>query len=119
MGRHRLTVASAGHLAPLLIDAEQNGEFVSFDAGVPIGVSREAPYETVSVSIGLRSTLIAFTDGLVERRGETLDTGLARLQAAATAESLSIDDLVAKLADEVASDSHHDDTAIVAVRWES
>jgi serine phosphatase RsbU (regulator of sigma subunit) len=114
----RITLASAGHLAPLLIDAEREGEFVTVAAGVPIGVNREAPYESVTVTASARSTLIAFTDGLVERRGETLDTGLARLQAAATSETLALDDLVAKLATQVASDSHTDDTAIVAIRWE-
>jgi serine phosphatase RsbU (regulator of sigma subunit) len=114
----RITLASAGHLAPLLIDAEREGEFVTLEAGVPIGVNREAPYESVSITASARSTLIAFTDGLVERRGETLDTGLARLQAAATSETMALDDLVAKLATEVASDSHPDDTAIVAIRWE-
>jgi hypothetical protein len=31
---------------------------------------------------------------------------------------MALDDLVAKLATEVASDSHPDDTAIVAIRWE-
>jgi len=118
IGEHRVTIASAGHLAPLLIDAEGDGEFVTVDAGVPIGVAREAPYETVTVEVAPRSTLIAFTDGLVERRAETLDTGLARLQGAATAEAMALDDLVAKLATEVASDSHHDDTAILAIRWE-
>jgi len=114
----RITIASAGHLAPLLIDAERDGEFVTVEAGVPIGVNREAPYESVTVTASARSTLIAFTDGLVERRGETLDTGLARLQAAATSETMALDDLVAKLAHEVASDSHPDDTAILAIRWE-
>jgi serine phosphatase RsbU (regulator of sigma subunit) len=114
----RITIASAGHLAPLLIDADREGEFVALEAGVPIGVAREAPYESVTVTATARSTLVAFTDGLVERRGETLDTGLVRLQTAATAEAMALDELVAKLATEVASDSHHDDTAIVAIRWE-
>jgi serine phosphatase RsbU (regulator of sigma subunit) len=119
IGRHRVTLASAGHLAPLLIDAERDGEFVSVEAGVPIGVAREAPYAAVTIEAAPQATLIAFTDGLVERRGETLDTGLARLQAAATAQTMSLDDLVTKLATEVASDSHHDDTAILAIRWVS
>ena len=66
-----------------------------------------------------RSTLVAFTDGLVERRGETLDIGLARLQAAASAETTALEDLIARLATQVASDAHHDDTAILAIRWDA
>jgi serine phosphatase RsbU (regulator of sigma subunit) len=114
----RVTLSSAGHLAPLLIDDEGEGEFVTLEAGVPIGVNRDSPYGSVTVVASARSTLIAFTDGLVERRDETLDTGLARLQAVATAEALALDRLVAKLAADLASDSHSDDTAILAIRWE-
>jgi serine phosphatase RsbU (regulator of sigma subunit) len=116
---HRMTVASAGHLAPLLIDEARGGEFISVEAGVPIGVTRDAPYQSVTVTASPRSTLIAFTDGLVERRGETLDTGLARLLAAATAETLPLEDLITKLATQVASGAHHDDTAILAMRWDA
>ncbi len=113
---HRLTLASAGHPAPLLIEGGA-GRFLDVRVGVPIGVSREAPYEQSAVSVGERATLLAFTDGLIERRGEVLDTGMARLRAAATAESLALDALVTKLADDLVSEDHGDDTAIVALRW--
>jgi serine phosphatase RsbU (regulator of sigma subunit) len=119
VGGHRVTLASAGHLAPLLIDDERNGEFATVATGVPIGVAREVPYEAVTVGVAPRSTLVAFTDGLVERRGETLDTGLARLQAAATATAMPLEALVAGLAAQVPSDDHHDDTAILAIRWDA
>jgi len=113
---HRVTVASAGHIAPLLIEGA-TGRFVEIEVGVPIGVSREAPYAEVTVSVSPGATLLAFTDGLVERRGEVLDVGLSRLCAAATAKPLALDDLVEMLASDLASDGHHDDTAILGVRW--
>ena len=65
------------------------------------------------------STLVAFTDGLVERRGEVLDTGLARLRDAATGQQLALDDLVAMLTRDLASEDHQDDTAIVVIQWET
>jgi serine phosphatase RsbU (regulator of sigma subunit) len=114
----RLTVASAGHLAPLLLDGE-NGHFVPFDVGVPIGVSRNSPYREASIPVAPRSTLIAFTDGLVERRGEALDAGLGRLHDIATSQQLSLEELVKKLAEGLASHDHHDDTAILGIRWRS
>ncbi len=113
---HRLTIASAGHIAPLLIEGDA-GRFVEIRVGVPIGVTREEPYEEVTVSVSAGATLLAFTDGLVERRGEVVDVGLARLREAATAGSRALDDLVEMLARDLASDGHHDDTAILAIRW--
>jgi serine phosphatase RsbU (regulator of sigma subunit) len=115
---HRLTVSSAGHMGPLLLDDEQ-ARFVEFDANVPIGVRRVSPYGETAISVNPRTTLIAFTDGLVERRGEILDTGLARLRDAASAQGLALSELLRALARELSSDDHHDDTAIVGVRWQN
>jgi serine phosphatase RsbU (regulator of sigma subunit) len=116
---HRLTIASAGHMSPLLIDGD-NGRYVDFHANVPIGVDRGGShYEETTVSVPANSTLIAFTDGLVERRGEVLDTGLARLREAATEQRFSLDEMVTTLTRDLASKDHHDDTAIVVIRWQS
>jgi serine phosphatase RsbU (regulator of sigma subunit) len=118
VGAHRMTIASAGHLAPLLIDGD-HGAYVKFDANVPIGVERESGYQETTLSVPPDSTLVAFTDGLVERRGEILDTGLARLRDAATGHQLAVDDLVSMLTRKLASDDHQDDTAIVVMKWEA
>ena len=112
----RLTVASAGHVAPLLLDGD-DGHFVKFEVNVPIGVQRDSPYHEASVSVAPYSTLIAFTDGLVERRGEPLDAGLARLREAAAEPRAALDELLGRVARSLASHDHHDDTAIVGIRW--
>ncbi|HEY4451712.1 MAG TPA: PP2C family protein-serine/threonine phosphatase [Solirubrobacteraceae bacterium] len=113
---HRLTVASAGHLPPLLIDGD-DGHFIEMEVSVPIGVERDAPYHEASVVVPPNATLLAFTDGLVERRDEVVDTGLARLRDVATARRLALDELIERLPDELAFANHHDDTAIVGVQW--
>jgi serine phosphatase RsbU (regulator of sigma subunit) len=128
VGANRLTVASAGHIPPLVIDSD-GGRFVQFDANVPIGVARKSPYLETAVSVRPNTTLVAFTDGLVERRGEVLDVGLARLRDAATNATatntappntaLPLEDLLIELAHGLASEDDHDDTAIVGVRWQS
>jgi serine phosphatase RsbU (regulator of sigma subunit)/predicted outer membrane lipoprotein len=118
VGAHRLTIASAGHLAPLLVNGDR-GAYVGFHANVPIGVERESSYQETTLSVPPGSTLVAFTDGLVERRGEVLDTGLARLRDAATGQQLAVDDLVAMLTRHLASEDHQDDTAIVVIKWEA
>jgi serine phosphatase RsbU (regulator of sigma subunit) len=115
---HRLTVASAGHIAPLLL-AGDDANFVEFEVNVPIGVARKSQYLEATVSVPSNATLVAFTDGLVERRGESLDVGLARLRDAAVGQHLALDELLAKLAADLASEEHHDDTAMLGVQWES
>jgi serine phosphatase RsbU (regulator of sigma subunit) len=115
---HRLTLASAGHLPPLLIDGDK-GHFVDMDVSVPIGVERDTPYQEATVEVPPNATLVAFTDGLVERRDEVVDTGLERLRAAATAHRLALDELVKRLPDDLAFANHHDDTAIVGIQWQT
>jgi serine phosphatase RsbU (regulator of sigma subunit) len=113
---HTLALASAGHMAPLVFRAG-HGEYADCEANMPIGVARTAPFHETTVSVSPGSTLLAFTDGLVERRGEVLDTGLARLRAFATSHSLPLDGLLARLASEMTARDHHDDTAIVGIQW--
>jgi serine phosphatase RsbU (regulator of sigma subunit) len=114
--RHEIVLANAGHLNPFLIDGE-HGDFVSTQVGVPVGISGEM-YEPVPISVPRHSTLIAFTDGLVERRKESLDTGLKRLAGAAVAHrGSSLNDMVTEIATELGGDVSEDDIAILAVRW--
>jgi serine phosphatase RsbU (regulator of sigma subunit) len=115
---HRVTLASAGHLAPLLLHGE-GGEFVQLRAEAPIGFAHAGPLRETTVEVPPGSTLLAFTDGLVERRGEVLDEGLARMRSVALAARLSDGQLLARLADELTSNEHRDDTALVSVRWQS
>lgn len=113
---HQMTLASAGHLPPLLVHRD-GSRFVDIDVGVPVGVAPDSAYEEVTISVPPRATLVAFTDGLVERRGEVVDVGLGRLRAAARTHDGELEGLVAALARELASEGHHDDTAILAIRW--
>jgi serine phosphatase RsbU (regulator of sigma subunit) len=113
---HRLTVTSAGHLPPLLI-SDGTGTFVQSEVGVPIGVRTTARYMSTSIDAPPAATLLAFTDGLVERRGESIDEGLARLQRAASSNHVPLDELVGRLVEDLRLDGGDDDTAIAALRW--
>ncbi len=112
----RITVASAGHLPPLLI-SDGEGRYVRGEVGLPIGVDRGARYTSVTASAPPGATLLAFTDGLVERRGEDLDQGLARLCDAARVNHSGLEQLLERLVSEVRPDPAVDDTAIVGLRW--
>jgi serine phosphatase RsbU (regulator of sigma subunit) len=118
--QHTVTVASAGHIAPLLLDGD-HGAFVDLPVDVPIGAVRNshARYREAVTAIPASATLVAFTDGLVERRGEILDQGLARLRDLAARQQQDLEDLLATLARELTSDDHPDDTAIVGIQWQS
>ncbi|HTV11004.1 MAG TPA: PP2C family protein-serine/threonine phosphatase [Acidimicrobiales bacterium] len=113
--RDELTLASAGHPPPLLVDGEQVG-FVSVPPGPPLGV-RGPSAEAITVPLRLGSVVLAFTDGLVERRGESIEDGLRRLAHASSASAANaegfIDDILATLIDGY----HEDDIAMLAVRF--
>ncbi|HEY0517606.1 MAG TPA: PP2C family protein-serine/threonine phosphatase [Solirubrobacteraceae bacterium] len=115
---HRVTFASAGHLAPLLLNGEE-GRFVKLEPEAPIGFPHGAPLRETTVDVPAAATLVAFTDGLVERRGEVLDEGLERLRSAALAAHMRDAQLLARLAEELTSEDHRDDTALVSVRWQN
>jgi PAS domain S-box-containing protein len=77
----RATFASAGHLPPLLVGPDGEARFVEEAASVPLGVM-PGGYDEAVVEIEPGSTLVLYTDGLVEERGEPIDDGLERLRRA-------------------------------------
>jgi serine phosphatase RsbU (regulator of sigma subunit) len=113
--RHEVFLANAGHLNPLLVTSGSTG-FVETAVGVPLGIPGGA-YESVTVTTPPASTMIAFTDGLVERRGESIDVGMQRLATATATGHGPLDDLLTKIIGDLADDRSEDDIAILALRW--
>jgi len=116
--RHEVTIANAAHPEPLLVDGDQ-ARFVSTNVGVPIGVEQRGPYIPITLTVPAGGALLAFTDGLVERRGEVLDVGLERLREAAAQNHTSISTLLDDLGDRLTPDGATDDIAILGVQWKS
>jgi hypothetical protein len=73
--------ASAGHPPPLLRTAGCETRVLE-GAGPMIGIT-DRIYEDIEEAVCPGDSLILYSDGLVERRGEPLDVGLARLATAA------------------------------------
>jgi serine phosphatase RsbU (regulator of sigma subunit) len=114
----RIRLASAGHLPPLVINGTE-ASFVEVHVGPPVGATM-ATYEETTIEVGEKTTIIAFTDGLIERRGEIIDRGLERLRGKALAHrKLPLAKLLETLSRELVPEQAHDDTAIIAVRWKS
>jgi PAS domain S-box-containing protein len=77
----RISFASAGHLPPLLVGPDGSARYLEEAASVPLGVM-PGGYDESVVEIEPGSTLILYTDGLVEDRGVPIDDGLDRMRNA-------------------------------------
>ena len=75
--------ASAGHPPPLVVAPGGEASFLGGGRGVPLGALERAPYTTATAQLEPGSTLLFYTDGLIEQRGEHPDEGLERLRSAA------------------------------------
>ncbi|MEV6320111.1 SpoIIE family protein phosphatase [Nocardia sp. NPDC051787] len=73
--------SSAGHMPPILADVGRTGRLLEGGRSVPLATfdPPRRPEATTAVSPG--STLVLFTDGLVEQRGVDIDEGFAKIAA--------------------------------------
>jgi putative methionine-R-sulfoxide reductase with GAF domain len=105
--RSTVHLSSAGHLPPLLAVPDRPTELVPMTIDRPLGVGRPpADRHTTVLELPPTATLVFYTDGLVERRGELIDTGIDRLATAVRcgpADALC-DHIMASTADEHPTD---------------
>jgi serine phosphatase RsbU (regulator of sigma subunit) len=115
LATREIELASAGHFAPLAVMGPK-AEYLPTEVGPPIGVG-EQTYAVTTTRMPPGSTLLAFTDGLIERRTEDLSTSLDRLAEAVVGDDDSLDAMVDRLLDALIGDGIEDDAAILAFRW--
>jgi anti-sigma regulatory factor (Ser/Thr protein kinase) len=77
-----LRFATAGHPPPLLLQPGGEADYLWEGRSTPLGVGGSPGYEEATAPVPDGSTLVFYTDGLVEVRGETLTEGLDRLKEA-------------------------------------
>ncbi len=112
-----LRLAKAGHPPPLLVTASGDAIFVEGGLGPPLGVDAGIVYQEVVAQLTPGTTLVLYTDGLIERRGESLDRGMERLRAALASAPEDLEaasDHVVRLL--IPEGGAADDTALLAVR---
>ena len=107
--------ASAGHPAPLLISPE-GARFLHIAPGPPIGFLDEAVFAIKRTTIPPGSVVVLFTDGLYERRGESIEIGLERLREVASTLDGTVDDILDGIAEAMLGEGVSDDTAMLAIR---
>ncbi len=76
-----LSIAAAGHPPPLVKPIDGEPRFVELPGSVPLGATRHARYDEHELDLEPGAAIVLYTDGLVERAGESLDDGLERLVA--------------------------------------
>lgn len=81
-----MRIASAGHPPPLLIDPGGGTSFAIASPGNPLGAVGLPFYEESVIALPIGSTLVLYTDGLVERPDRQLDAGLEELRVVAGAD---------------------------------
>jgi phosphoserine phosphatase RsbU/P len=111
----RLHLSLAGHPPPLMALDGSPGTLIEVQPGLPLGVDDRVPRPSSTVHLGPGNTLIMYTDGLVERRGESLDNAVSRLCSAAQGQT--VDQLCLTIMERlVGSIVPEDDIALLAVR---
>lgn len=117
-GRWTVEYASAGHLPPLVVSPK--GEVTLLEGGSPpLGGSGDVAFHEERAAVAPGSTILLYTDGLIEVRGESLDEGLQRLTRATAAQpgrepDALLDHIISTLLGDEASPA--DDVALLALR---
>jgi GAF domain-containing protein len=114
--RGEVVVANAGHPPPVMRRADGRVEVVAGEPGLLLGAGG-GDRETITVPYEPGDLLLAYTDGLVERRDEDIERGVRRLSEASAASGT--DDLFTWLADVVTAvrdTRRDDDVAVLAIR---
>jgi anti-sigma regulatory factor (Ser/Thr protein kinase)/putative methionine-R-sulfoxide reductase with GAF domain len=83
--RSRFRFASAGHLPPLFREVTGASRLVELSSGPPLGATNVPTFEEREEPLPPGTALVLYTDGLIERRGESLDEGFERLRRATRA----------------------------------
>lgn len=115
--RRLIDYSNAGHVPPILL--RRGGGYQVLDASPdpPLGCAKGLAHHHREVPVAPGDLLVLYTDGVVERRDEAIDTGIDRLcrlladQAEPTPESVC-----AAVMAQPPPDDHPDDRAVLAAR---
>jgi len=118
-GVSRIRWSNAGHLPPLVLPASGDAVLLGTDtrSDLLLGVAPETTRHEHEAVVERGSTVLLYTDGLVERRDQVFDEGIARLltEIAGHGET-PVEELVDLLLERMLPDRAEDDVALLAVR---
>ena len=106
--------ARAGHLPPILARDGQ-ADTLPLPGGVLLGLDPTAEYDEASLQLRGGDTLLLFTDGLIERREDSISDALGELAATAAPSAADAASLADRILSSAVSDTG-DDACLVAIR---
>jgi serine phosphatase RsbU (regulator of sigma subunit) len=106
--------ARAGHLPPVLV-RDGAAEMLPLPGGVLLGLDPDAEYEEATLAMRGGDTLLLFTDGLVERRADSISDALREFTAAAVPAGADASAHADRILGNAVSDTD-DDACLVVVR---
>lgn len=114
--RDELVLINAGHPPAVVLRKDGAAEQLPSADGPPLGVG-EGVRESMVLGFRDGDTLVAFTDGLIERREEDIDDGQRRALAAITAlADQPVDAALEDLVENVRDHTREDDVAVLVAR---
>jgi serine phosphatase RsbU (regulator of sigma subunit)/anti-sigma regulatory factor (Ser/Thr protein kinase) len=113
-----LVYSSAGHPPPILVDADGTTRTLEDGHTIPVGLRPDRPRPEARATVPAGATLLLYTDGLVERRGTSLDQGIARASVLVrNGRTAALDDLADRIMTRLApSSGYQDDVAVLLYR---
>ncbi|MEU6311438.1 SpoIIE family protein phosphatase [Streptomyces sp. NPDC047014] len=108
-------MARAGHPPPALVHPDGGVSFPDLPAGPPLGLGG-LPFETAELELPEHSTLVLYTDGLVDHRHRDIDLSLDRLRRALGHPDRPPEDTCRAVIDAVAPAHPADDIALLVAR---
>jgi serine phosphatase RsbU (regulator of sigma subunit) len=116
-GGRLLRWTNAGHPPPVLLHPDGRTELLQDRPELLLGVDPSTTRTDHEHALPVGSTLLLYTDGLIERRGQDLDDGIARLRDTLTElADLPLDALLDQLLDRLVPGRREDDCAVIALR---
>jgi anti-sigma regulatory factor (Ser/Thr protein kinase)/putative methionine-R-sulfoxide reductase with GAF domain len=113
--RESLGLVNAGHPPPLVIGPDGEPDFLPLQGTLALGASPLANYRCDAHAFPTGSTIVLYTDGLVERRGRSIDDGLEQLRDIARGAG-DLEALCSMLVEQMVPGAPPDDIAIAAAR---
>ncbi|CAM2932865.1 SpoIIE family protein phosphatase [Mycobacterium intermedium] len=114
----QLVYSSAGHPPPIMVHADGTKALLDGGHGLPLALRPDWQRPETSTVMPPRATVLLYTDGLVERRGLSIDDGMARAaDLIECGRSESLDDLANHLMSQLEPASgYSDDVAVLLYR---
>lgn len=119
-GPWKLRWTNAGHPPPLLVSSDGRTSFLKDGHDVLLGTGLDIKRTENITPVSPMTTIVFYTDGLIESPRQSMEEGLSRLRRhAAALAHRPLDDFCNQLVDRVCPPDNEDDIALLALRLPS